>query len=209
MEIVKFPEKVIRKLRDHAPTYTVGENSGRRSGYSEDSVEYARGYKSICIYIQSGLADNHEQFKEIAKGIFKIQVYNSRKYPLLIFGFGNSDELKYEDKFFSFGYSSDSFSASKVADAMVRLAGQYNCNPAIIPSLWPKTSIRSLYSGKINIESDDMLIIIGREKEVFFSDILKDKLSAKMSKRILFVEFGEKSVLFRIKEEIPLQFITK
>jgi len=59
---------------------------------------------------------------------------------------------------------------------ITRISGNNTVRQAIIPELFPKTDMRSLYSGKIKIEKDDLLIIIGRKNEVIFSEDLKNKI---------------------------------
>ena len=85
---IKFPSRLIHKINQNAPSYQTSENYGRSGGYYGGSEEYGRSYKSISIYVQNGLYDQIELFKEISKSIFKIQSNNKRKYPLLVFGFG-------------------------------------------------------------------------------------------------------------------------
>ncbi len=202
--IIKFPNRIIQKLKNSAPRYDVSENSGRRGGYYGDANESAAGYKSICIYVQNGLAEYAELFKEIAKGIFKIQSNNMRKYPLVVFGFGNTAKLQHEKKHFAFGYLNDSFNDSKVSQTIVRISGSTQCNPAIIPELFPKTDSRSLYTGKIKIEREDLLIIIGKENEIFFSETIKEKITDRLKKQILLVVIGKEDVLFT--KEITLEY---
>ena len=101
----RIPSNIIRKIRNNAPSYTSSENYGRRGGYYGDSDEVARSYKGICIYVQNGLADKTDLFKVIVKAIFKIQRSNARKYPLLVFGFGDSEILQHENKYFKLGYT--------------------------------------------------------------------------------------------------------
>ena len=99
---ITFPNYLIQKISRDAPTYQISENYGRRGGYYGDSEEYGKSYKSICIYVQNGLCNETELFKIIAKSIFKIQSNNRRKYPLIVFGFGNTFNLQHENKFFDF-----------------------------------------------------------------------------------------------------------
>ena len=83
-----------------------------------------------------------------------------------------------------------------------RISGNNTVREAIIPELFPKTDIRSLYSGKTKIENDDLLIIIGGKNEVFFSEDLKNKIKLSIKKHILLVEIENKNVncFFKPKE---------
>ena len=68
----KLPHKIISRLRSNAPTRETGGWERRYEPCSGDEAE-AIGYKSVYIFVQNGLVDYIELFKEIAKGIFKIQ----------------------------------------------------------------------------------------------------------------------------------------
>ena len=74
--------------------------------------------------------------------------------------------------------------------------------PAIIPQLFPKTDMRSFYHGKIKIDKDDLLVIIGREDEVFLSESLQEKIRGKLKKQVLSVEIGQNEVAFKTKEKV-------
>jgi hypothetical protein len=200
MDQIKIPGQIILKLKNAAPSYDVSENYGRRMGFYGDADESASGYKSVCIYVQNGLSEQKDLFREVARGIFKIQIENRRKYPLVVFGFGQAIHLQHEGKYFDFGFLNDSTNVSKVAEAISRISGSVNCNPAIIPELFPITDIRSLYSGKTRIERGDLLIIIGREHEIFFIDTLQDKLTPGLKKQILLVEIANESVSYKTRD---------
>ena len=73
---INFPSRLIHKISQNAPSYQTSENYGRSGGYYGGSEEYGRSYKSISIYVQNGLYDQIELFKEISKSIFKIQSNN-------------------------------------------------------------------------------------------------------------------------------------
>ena len=135
---IKFPNRLLHKINQDAPLYQSGENYGRRGDYYGGSDEYGRSYKSICIYIQNGLKNEKELFKVISKSIFKIQSSNKRKYPVLVFGFGNTKFLQYEKKYFDFGYVNSWHNANKVAETISRISGINKVKMAIIPELFPK-----------------------------------------------------------------------
>ncbi len=197
----KLPYKIISRLRSNAPTRETG-GWGRRHEPCSGGESEAVGYKSVCIFVQNGLADHVELFKEIAKGIFKIQQNVGMKYPLLVFGFGNTDHLQHENKYFEFGFVNDSYKYKKVADTIARISGDTPATPAIIPQLFPKTDMRSFYHGKTKIDKDDLLVIIGREDEVFLNESLQGKIRGKLKKQILSVEIGEDEVAFKTKERV-------
>ena len=199
---INFPSRLIHKISQNAPSYQTSENYGRSGGYYGGSEEYGRSYKSICIYIQNGLSNEIELFKVISKAVFKIQCDNKRKYPLLVFGFGKTEFLQYEKKYFDFGYTNSWHNANSVAEAISRISGTEKVEMAIMPELFPKTDIRSLYYGKTKIEPDDLLIIIGKKDEVSLDENLKKKNSHrinKLKKRTLLVEILTKNVCFNYK----------
>jgi hypothetical protein len=200
MDQIKIPGQIILKLKNAAPSYEVSENYGRRMGFYGDADETASGYKSICIYVQNGLSEYNDLFKEVARGIFRIQSNNQRKYPLLVFGFGKSSHLQHIGKYFDLGFLNDTMNVSKIAEETSKISGSVSCKPAIIPELFPKTGLLSLYSGKTRIEGDDLLIIIGRENEVFFNDTLQDKLTYSLKKRILLVVITNEGVSYNPKD---------
>ncbi len=207
MEKVKFPPRIILTLQSNAPNYDVSENYGRRGGYYGDSEESGSGYKSICIYVQNGLAKYVDLFREVARGVLKVQSNNMRRYPLLVFGFGNPDFLQHEKKFFDFGYLGDIQSSNIVADTIARVSGPDPASPAIIPELYPRKGMRIPYLGKTKIEREDLLVIIGKEKEVLINEAFKSLITGKLRKQILKVTICDEQVVFEIKpsfEYIPL-----
>ncbi len=179
---IKFPNNLLHRVNQDVPSYQISENYGRRGGYYSDSEEYGKSYKSICIYIQNGLSNEIELFKVISKAVFKIQCDNKRKYPLLVFGFGKTEFLQHEKKYFDFGYTNSWHNANRVAETISRISGTNKVEMALIPELFPKTDIRSLYSGKINIERDDLLVIIGYKNQFALDEELKKRISHKKNK---------------------------
>jgi hypothetical protein len=199
---IKFPSRLIHKINQNAPSYQTSENYGRSGGYYGGSEEYGRSYKSISIYVQNGLYDQIELFKEISQSIFKIQSNNKRKYPLLVFGFGETEHLQHEKKYFDLGYANSWHNANKIAETIARISGNKPVKNAIIPELFPKSDIRSLYGGKTKIEQDDLLIIIGKKDEVLLDENLKKKISLrinKLMKRTLLVQINNNDVTFNFR----------
>lgn len=195
----KVPYKIISRLKTNAPTHETG-GWGRRHGDFSDDGE-SSGYKSVCVYVQNGLEEYFEQFKEIAKGIFKIQQGNNRKYPLIVFGFGDTDYLQHERKYFEFGYINDIYNINIVAETIARISGKKLANPAIIPELYPRTDIRSLYQGKTKIDKDDLLVIIGKENQVYLDETLRGKIRRSFIKQILSVDISTDHVSFMTREK--------
>ena len=199
---ITFPKNMINKIRSDAPLYQTTENYGRSGGYYGDSEDSGRSYKSICIYVQNGLESEMELLKVLSKAIFKIQASNKRKYPLLIFGFGNTEYLQHKNNHFMLGYLNSWHYATKIAETIARISGNKPVKNAIIPELFPNTDIRSLYGGKTKIDQDDLLIIIGNKNEIILDDNLKMKISLrrnKLMKRTLLVQLNNNDVNFIYK----------
>ena len=191
----RVPSQIARGLRNAAPLCTIGEEG-------EDS----RGYKSVCIYVANGLAGELDLFKEIARTVFGVQRGGGRKWPLLVFGFGHADTLQHEGKFFDFGYLNDSFNVNKVAETVARVSGSDIASPAIIPELFPRVGIRSLYVGKTRVERDDLLIVIGMKGALFFDPGLADQIGSSIRKRILLIEVEADSPNFTFKPgQLPVR----
>lgn len=196
----KIPSAIISRIANNAPSYTISENYGRKLGFYSDRTEEASGYKSICIYIQNGLAEYLDLFKELSRAIFKIQVDCSRQYPLCVFGFSNTEHLQHENKYFDLGHSFDYLNHNKVAETIARISGSKHHQTSVIPELFPQVGIQSLYFGKIKIERDDLLIIIGRKNEVFFSKKINQQITARLKKHILQIEIDNENINYYTRD---------
>ncbi len=179
----KPPRLLLSKVKSAAPSYSI-----ERGGF--DAEDYYKAYESVIIYVQQGLSEYAELFKEVVKIVLKTQSDVGRIYPLLVLAFGNHSELIHDKKSFSLGYSYsyDTSYLTKIVEVLIRLSSEQEANPAIIPQLFPKTDLRSLYEGKTKVKTNDLLVIIGKKSQVFFNEELEGKLKLKMIKRTLFVE---------------------
>ena len=196
----KVPSNIIRKIKENAPSEPYSDSYRRISGYIPDhNYEYS-GYKCICIYVQNGLADKIDLFKEISKAIFNIQSEMIQNYLVNIFGFGDTYYLQHEHKYFNFrGLSTDWQNASNMTKIIPRISGDKRINPSIIPQLTSTKYIKSLYVPKTKIEKDDLLIIIGNKDEVFLNFELEETITKKVYKQILFVEIDINTVNYFYK----------
>ncbi len=200
----KPPQIILRKIKSEAPLVTVSENYGRRSGYYGADDESSRAYYSVLIYVQKGLGDEEELFKQVVKLLLRVQKDAGIKYPLLPMSFGWGEELHHEKKYFDLGYLNDWMLDAKIAKVLSRISGiEPSDSPAIIPALFPKTDIRSLYSGKTKVDDKDLLVIIGKRGEVFFDAKLDPKMKSKIRKHILFVELNDGTVQWYFKNYEP------
>ena len=206
---LKLPHNIISRLRTDAPSRETG-GWGRRYGDFSDLDEHeSMGYNSVCVYVQNGLAKYVELFKGIAIGIFNIQRGNNQKYPLIVFGFGDTKQLQHENKYFDFGYTNDIYNTKEVAETIARISGDTHISPAIIPKLFPKVGIRSLYEGKIKVDSQDLLIIIGNKGEVFFNTELKGRLNYGIRKHMLYIEIESDKINYHIKPALEFKDFDK
>lgn len=199
--INKIPNSIIQKMKDAAPRYHSTDNFSSHVGFDGDNDEYSSSYKSICIYVQNGLTDQIELFVEVAKKVFSIQTNNSRQYPLMVFGFGNTSTLQHEGKYFPLGFLGSWQNDIKISKTIARISGSNLSNPAIIPNFYPKTDRRSLYSGKTKIEKEDLLIIIGKKDNVFFAEELQT-FRTSILKQILFVEIESDKINYTFGKHI-------
>jgi hypothetical protein len=191
----KPPRNLISALRNNAPSTTLSENYGRRGEYYGGEDAETKGYKSIMLFIQIGLSDYNDLILEVVKLILSVQNDFQKKYSIVPAIFGKGLDLIHATKYFDMGYIEDRQAGSTLANILKTLTGTDKSDiPAIIPLLFPKTDMRSLYYGKTKFDRDDLMIIIGKKGEVVFAENLKDKLTNSVKKRILFVEIEENSV---------------
>jgi hypothetical protein len=204
---MKIPKHIIYKIQSAAPSYSYDNESLRRVEDFSVSDEERHGYKNIIIYVQNGLGDKIDLFKEIVYGIFKIQANSSRRYNIFTFGFGKTQSLQHENKLIKdLGYPFETINYNKIAEIISRISGLERINPAIINELFPQTGVTSLYHGKTKIENHDLLIIIGNKNEVFLGDNLKDKIKSDLMKRMLFVEIDNNEVTYKTNKEIEFNY---
>ncbi len=204
----EVPESVVMKIKRNAPTYAASFDDGRREGYYGGYDSYGSSYKGICIYVQNGLEQSTDLFNAIARVVFRIQSSNKRQYPLIVFGFGSTDHLQHEKKYFPLGFVSSSGSWPKIAETIARISGPAPAIPATIPELYPKTDIRSLYQGKTRINDDDLLIIIGKKGEVFLEKGLERQMTSTRKKRILRVEIGPEVIAYYTASELSFSYLS-
>jgi len=200
----KPPQSIVRKIMNEAPSNTTSENYGRKGGYLGDADESSRAYHSVLVYVQKGLGEELELLKQVVKLILRVQKDAGIKYPLLPMSFGWGEDLHHEKKYFDLDYLNDWMLDNKITKVLSRVSGSESGDtPAIIPALFPKTDNRSLYTGKIKVNYEDLLVIIGKKDEVFFNAKLKPKLTSKIRKHILFVEIDNENIQWYFKNYEP------
>lgn len=193
----KPPQSLMRKIKQTAPSRSI--DGDRRGYYGGGYEETFSSFESVLVYIQKGLGNYSELTKEIAKLILKVQKGGGRKYPLVPMSFGNEQTLTHERKYFDLGYTNDSYNDIKISEALIRLSTTKKVNQAVIPELFPKTDIRSLYSGKTRVTDKDLLVIIGKKDQVYFDPSTEPKLKLTIKKHILFVEIDSGDIQWHYK----------
>ncbi len=200
MKKYPIPRLLFNKLKDNAPTITISEDYGRGQEYFGDYDEDASGYKAVMIYIQLGLSEYEDLIKEVVNLILKVQGCYSKHYPLVVAAFGKGKEFIHDRKYFEMGFMNDWMANTKISKVLVDLCKKEKSDiPAIIPDFFPKTDMRSLYDGKMKFETGDLMVIIGKIDEVFFSSELQNRFKAWMKKSILFVEIDGENVNWKFK----------
>lgn len=200
----KIPNSTINTITRNAPTHYISENRLRRSGQYGGYEDEGAGYKTIIIYVQSGLAEEMNVFKAISKAIFQFQIQNGRKYQVFIFGFGQTPVLQHEKKFFPLGeFIGEEGNFSKIAATIAKISGHSVVTQAHIPEIFPPKDFTSLYGyNKTQIDREDLLIIIGRQGQVFLNPDLEQQMTSKLYKQTLFAEISNDKVnyLYQYKD---------
>lgn len=197
----KPPTNLRNELRRNAPSSTLSENYGRSGGYFGDYDEETVGYSSILIYIQLGLAEHYDIILEVVRLMLSIQSGYEKKYSLLPAAFGTGTDFIHKGKYFDLGYMTDNLLATKIAEALRDLSGTGKSEiPAILPEFFPKTDMRSLYSGKTSFDKKDFMVIIARKGEWVLAEHLQDKITYDFKKRILLVEIDEEAVNWKYRD---------
>jgi hypothetical protein len=197
---VKPPSSLLNKIKYEAPSITISENYGRSGGYYGDEDSESSGYRAVLIYIQKGLSEYKDLILKVVKLVLNVQSGAGIKYPLVPFGFGNSDKLIHEGKYFDLGYTNDLYNDFKITETLQRISGtEPSVNPSIITELYPKAGMKSLYGGKTRIDNNDLLVIIGKKDEVAFASELEPKITSKIRKHILFVEIDNNTINWNFK----------
>jgi hypothetical protein len=187
------PSGLYSKTGQAAPTITISEDDGRRGGYYGDSDEETRGYRAVLVYIQKGLGSQHDLVRSVVRLILKAQRDAGIKWALVPLSFGWEDgRLHHEKKYFDLGPSSGSIADSNITETILRISGtDPSSMPAVIPELYPRADIRSLYGGKTRVDEEDLLVVIGIKDEVCFAEQLRNRITNPIRKHILFVEISE------------------
>ncbi len=88
------PYRIIRRIRNYAPSRTISENWGRSGGFYGDEDETTSGYESVLIYVRRGLG-RPEIIAPVIEFALKVQREYSARWTLIPLSYGWSDELKH------------------------------------------------------------------------------------------------------------------
>lgn len=188
---IKPPSSIFSKVKDYGVPISSSENGGRSGGYYEDEDSESRGYRSVILLIQKGLASCKDQVLEAVRLVLRVQKGIGIKYPIIPCSFGGNEELHHEGKYFDMGYMNDWMDDYKITEVLLHLSGsELDNNTSVINRFYPSADNRSLYNGKTNAKDSDLIVIIGRKDEVVISQELLGKISSSIKKHILFVEIN-------------------
>ena len=172
-----------------APEVLVSEN--RRYGYPDNIT---KAYDGVVLFIQKGLKNYYNLIQSTVNVIIKTQSGSNKPYLFVPVSFGWDDSLHNEKIHYKLGYMYDYLKDEKIAEKIAHLSGDEECkNPAVITELLPKTKMKNFYRGKTSINYNDLIVIIGKKGEVFFSQEIRSKVN-RLRKRILFVEIDDDDI---------------
>ncbi len=183
------PAAFARSVRQAAPLKTLGEDWGRRGGFYGDSDECVRAYRTVLVYLERGTGGNLPLLKAIVAFIDKVQPSNVR-YAVLPLAFDGDGELQHDGKPL---YIQGRFKVSagrKTIETCERIAGGESGPTSEIVQLFPRTAIRSLYSGKTRVDGNDLLIFAASGDGQQFEQGAAREIR-KFRKHVVFVTIGD------------------
>jgi len=181
------PAVIQHKTMHNAPSRTVSENWGRQGGFFGDEDLTTSGYKSVLIYVRKGLG-HFDVIKPVVDFVMAVQYDLQAKWPLIPLSFCKEEELNHLGTGFGMGYVNDWLNRSHIAKAICKLAGQeLEEGPSLIRKIFPKTDMRSLYTGKVAVKADDLLVFVDFDDELYFDQKLKRYLRVVGRKHMIFV----------------------
>lgn len=190
---LKPPSSLLSKIKFEAPRIS------KNSDYDR-SEESSKGYRTVLIYIQKGLGKYKDLILNTVRLILNVQRGAGIRYQLVPFGFGNSDKLIHEGKYFDLGFTNDLLNDFKIAETLQRISGNEPITtPSIITELYPRAGMKSLYGGKTRIDNNDLLVIIGKKDNVAFASELESKITSIIRRHILFVEIDNNTIIWNFK----------
>ena len=180
------PYRIIRRIRNYAPSRTISENWGRSGGFYGDEDETTSGYESVLIYVRRGLG-RPEIITPVIGFALEVQREYSARWTLIPLSYGWGDELKHMGTDIVMNRS---MRADKVTPVLCEVAGDVvEPGAAVVPKLFPRTDIRSLYQGKVSVTERDLLLFVDLEDGPQLADGIR--ISGQMKRRTVMVSVNE------------------
>ncbi len=163
------PSGLRGRLGRHAPLKTTGENWGRRGGFYGESDSSTRIYRCVLLYIEQGLGGETALFEAIARLLDRVQPYGY-SYNLLPLGYGDGEALVHDRRAIPVRFKIIPSQKNAFLETCAKVAGGAAVDDPVVPSLFPKTDLRSLYTGKVAVDRNDLLIFVRRAGRLVFSE---------------------------------------
>lgn len=180
------PYQIIRRIRNQAPSRTISENWGRSGGFYGDEDESTSGYDSVLIYVRRGLG-RPEIIAPVIEFALEVQREYSARWTLIPLSYGWGDELKHMGTDIVMNRS---MRADKITPVLCEVAGDVvEPGAAVVPKLFPRTDIRSLYQGKVRVTDRDLLVFVDFEDGPWLAEGIR--ISGQMRRRTVVVRLNE------------------
>lgn len=181
------PSALQRKVFNHAPHRTTSENWGRQGGFYGDDDVTTCGFESVLIYVRKGLG-HQEVIKPVVDFVLAVQNELEAKWPLIPLSYGKEKELNHLGTSFTMGFVNDRSALARITSAVCELAGQeQEEGTSLVHKIFPKTDMRSFYTGKVAVKRDDLLVFVDYDGELFFHPSVKNRLRIVGRNRMVFV----------------------
>ncbi len=180
------PYQIIRRIRNYAPSRTISENWGRSGGFYGDADESTSGYESVLIYMRRGLG-RPEIIAPVIEFALEVQREYSARWTFIPLSYGWGDELKHMGTDIVMNRS---MGADKITPVLCQVAGDVvEPGTAVVPKLFPRTDIRSLYQGKVRVTERDLLVFVDLEDGPRLAEGIR--ISGQMKRRFVVVSVGD------------------
>jgi hypothetical protein len=180
------PYQIIRRIRNQAPSRTISENWGRSGGFYGDEDESTSGYESVLIYVRRGLG-RPEIIAPVIEFALEVQREYSARWTLIPLSYCWGDELKHMGTDI---VMNQSMRADKITPVLCEVAGDVvEPGAVVVPKLFPRTDIRSLYQGKVRVTDRDLLVFVDFEDGPQLAEGIL--ISGQMRRRTVVVSVNE------------------
>jgi len=140
----------------------------------------------VLIYVRRGLG-RPEIITPVIEFAIEVQREYSARWTLIPLSYGWGDELKHMGTDIVMNRS---MRADKITPVLSEVAGDVvEPGSAVVPKLFPRTDIRSLYQGKVRVTERDLLVFVDLEGGPHLADGIR--LSGQMRRRTVVVSVNE------------------